>query len=636
VAGNRQHSRHTTAPARAVQSLFAEAVRHHQAGRLAEAAKRCHEVLAIDSRHADSLHLLGVVAYCAGRNADAADLIRQAIALRDDAPFYHNNLANVLKDQGQIADALTHYQRALALKPDFAEASNNMGTALRRAGRLAEAAACYQRALAIRPDYVEACTNLGNLCKDQGNLADAIALYQRAIAIRPDSAAAHFNLGGALQAQGRPADALLEYQQALALKLNVADVHYNMAGALKALGRFDDAAEHYQRAAALQPDFADACHNLGNVLKIQGRFAEAEQAYANAIERSPANGLYYRHLVDMRRMTRDDRILAAIEALAEDMASRPAADQRELHFALGKAYADLGDHERAFRHYIDGNALRRREIAYDEAAMLAVFARIRAVFTHGLMQARQGHGDPSDKPIFIVGMPRSGTTLVEQILGSHPVVFAAGELETLPKAVAVVSAQNAAQPLFPDATPGLSDKHLYLLGASYLAAAGALPPGALRFVDKLPQNFLFLGLIHLALPNARIIHLRRDPVDTCLSCFRVLFEFGQPYSYDLGELGRYYRAYRELMAHWRQVLPPHAMLEVDYEDVVADLEQQARRILAYCNLPWSDACLAFHETQRPIRTASAMQVRQPIYRGSGWRPGADVLQPLLMALGGND
>jgi len=610
-------------------------VRQHEAGRSAEAENSCRRILAIDPRHADSLHLLGVLAHRAGRHAPAADLLRRAIALRNDAPFYHNNLGNVLKDQGQIADALTQYERALALKPDFAEASNNMGTALRSVGRLAEAAASYQRALAIRPDYVEACSNLGNLCKDLGNLAEAIALYQRAIAIRPDSAEAHFNLGGALQAQGAFADAIAEYRQALALNLDVAQVHYNLASAYKGHGSFDDAVAHYQRAAAMKPDFAEAFHNLGNVLKIQGRFAEAEHAYGKAVALAPATGLYHRHLADMRRVTPGDPQLAAMEQLARDMTSHPVGEQKELHFALGKAYADLGEHERSFRHYLAGNALRRREISYDETGMLCVFDRIRAVFTSDLVRTRQGHREQSDRPIFIVGMPRSGTTLVEQILGSHPAVFAAGELENFPKTVGVVSAQNPAQPFFPEATTGLTDKQLHLLGASYLATVDAMPPDTARFVDKLPQNFLFLGLIHLALPHARVIHLRRDPIDTCLSCFRVLFEFGQPYSYDLGELGRYYRAYRDLMAHWRQVLPPHAMLEVDYESVVADLEQQARRILAHCGLPWTDACLAFHETRRPIRTASAMQVRQPIYRRSvgGWRPGTDILQPLLTGLG---
>jgi hypothetical protein len=258
------------------------------------------------------------------------------------------------------------------------------------------------------------------------------------------------------------------------------------------------------------------------------------------------------------------------------------------------------------------------------------------------MQAKAGQGAPSTLPVFIIGMPRSGTTLVEQILASHPQVWGGGELMHLKEAVARLSGPEGAESPFgyPELVRLLDGAQLRALGAEYCEALRAAAPPTMmttttRMTDKMPANFLFAGLIALVLPNARIIHVKRDPLDTCLSCFSILFLGNQPHSYDLAELGRYYRAYLHLMEHWRQVLPPGAMLEVQYEEVVADLEGQARRIVAYCGLEWDDACLDFHRTERRVWTASSVQVRQPIYRQSLGRAEAyrHWLQPLLEALG---
>jgi hypothetical protein len=234
-------------------------------------------------------------------------------------------------------------------------------------------------------------------------------------------------------------------------------------------------------------------------------------------------------------------------------------------------------------------------------------------------------------------MPRSGTTLIEQILASHPKIFGAGELQSFSRALSILEAPDGAPPSFPEFVPGLPAESLRQVGAHYLNDVRALAPPAERITDKMPGNFPLLGLINLALPNARIIHMRRDPIDTCVSCFSMLFANGHPYSYDLAELGRYYRAYETLMSHWREVLPTGVMLEVRYEDVVADVEHQARQVVAHCGLPWDDRCLAFHETQRAVQTASAVQVRQPIYRTSvgRWRPYAELLRPLLRELDPN-
>jgi len=622
------------AAAVAVKNLFADACRHHQAGRLQEAERACRQFLAVSPRNADGLFLLGMIAYQSGRHAAAIDLIGQAIGLRDDVPVYHNNLGVALGELGRFGEAAAHYQRALTLKPDYAEAHNNLGIALKEQGKLDEAIAHYQHAVALKPGYAEAHNNLGNGLKQQGKLNEAMAHYQRALALKPDYAEAHNNLGIALEEQGKLDEAIAHYKRAVAVKPGSADIHNNLGNVFKQQGKYGEAIAHYQRAIALKPDYAEAHNNLGIALKEQGQFDEAQRASERALQLAPRNGLYYRQLFDGMRVVAGDRGLAAAEKLAEDMASLPVGDQKELHFALGKAYADLKQRERSFRHFLEGNALKRREFVYDEPGMLGFLDRVRAVFTAELMHSKRDLGNPSMVPIFIVGMPRSGTTLVEQILASHPEVFGAGELTEFSKAVTSLGMSNGALS-YPEAVPALSAEELRQLGASYLDAVVAAAPVAERITDKMPGNFSFVGLIHLALPNARIIHMRRDPIDTCLSCFSLLFTGDLPYGYDLGELGRFYRAYQTLMEHWRQVLPAGVMLEIRYEEVVADIERQARQIVAYCGLEWDDACLAFYKTQRPIQTASATQVRQPIYRTSvgRWKRYQHFLQPLIKELG---
>jgi len=298
---------------------------------------------------------------------------------------------------------------------------------------------------------------------------------------------------------------------------------------------------------------------------------------------------------------------------------------------LGKAYDDCDQPARAFNYFSQGNALKRQEVPYDEAATLGVMERTREVFSAGMMAAAGGQGDPSVEPIFIIGMPRSGSTLVEQILASHPQVYGAGESREFHHLVNNFAPGRS----YLDAVTDLTGPELQRFGELYLTRVRPADSTPARITDKLLINFLYAGLIHLALPNARIIHTRRDPADTCLSCFTKLFSVGQYFSYELGELGRYYRAYQRLMDHWRSVLPSRVLIEVDYEAVVADPETQVRRLLAHCGLDWDPACLDFHHSERAVRTASAVQVRQQIYGQSvgRWRKYAPFLQPLLRELG---
>jgi hypothetical protein len=281
------------------------------------------------------------------------------------------------------------------------------------------------------------------------------------------------------------------------------------------------------------------------------------------------------------------------------------------------------------------NAVKRKRIAYDEAAALRLFDRLRSVFDRRLFEANRGRGCQSPLPVFVIGMPRSGTTLIEQILASHPAIHGAGELSDFDQLAQHMCDADGKPFRLPEDTRVLQPDDLLKLGESYVAGLQCLTPGAERVTDKMPANFLYAGLIHLALPRARIVHVLREPRDTCLSCYSKLFTEEQNFTYDLGELGRYYRKYAELMAHWRDVLPEARMLEIRYEDVIADLEGSARRLVDHCGLDWDPRCISFHEAGRPVRTASAAQVRRPIYRTSlgRWRAYESHLAPLVAELG---
>ena len=306
-----------------------------------------------------------------------------------------------------------------------------------------------------------------------------------------------------------------------------------------------------------------------------------------------------------------------------------------LRFALGKAYDDLQRYDEAFDNLEQGCAIKRRSSVYNEGETLRLVERIKSVVTRSVVELLQGHGVAGAQPIFVLGMPRSGTTLIEQIIASHPEVTGAGELREVNDALGEFRMGRASRTPYPELMGDLNPAELAKFGQKYLERALRHAPAAARFTDKMPTNFFFLGLIRLAMPNAKIIHVNRNPVDTCLSCYSKLFSGEVNYTYDLSELGRYYRAYHGLMQHWRTVLPAGSFLDVQYEDVVSDIETQARRILDYCGLTWDAHVLDFHLNERPIKTASTAQVRQPIYRSSmgRWRHYEKHLGPLLHELG---
>lgn len=611
----------------AAQHLLQNALEHHRAGRLAEAEAIYRRILADDARHADSLHLLGMIEHQRGRHEIAAAMISQAITIHPHVAAFHSNLGTVAQAQGKLHEAAACFERALTLQPDAAEIYSNLGNILQSLGRLEEAASHQEHAIRLKPNFAESYSNLGNVHYAQGKLTEAIACYERALALKPGYVDAHNNLGTVFLSQDRVDEAMVHYQRALSLDPNYAAAHNNLGNALTRLEEFDDAQKHYEQALALNPNYANALNNLGNVFKEQGKFDEARVHYERAIAIDPAYAEAHLNRAELKRFQRDDADLTALEELVTSD-RLPAAKALFVHFALAKALDDTGDYARAWEHLVQGNALKRAQIDYPGAHELEEIQRIRTVFDRDLFARFQGAGDPSSVPVFIVGMPRSGSTLVEQILASHPQIHAAGELTILEK----MDAQGLCSP----SDPPLDHAALRRLGQIYLSRLPPVADGKVRIVDKLPGNFLRIGLIRLMLPNARIIHTTRHPMDTCFSCYSKLFSNGLFYSYDLAELGRYYCSYRELMDHWRRLPPPHFLLDVAYEDVVDDLEGQARRLIDYCGLPWDDRCLRFQLTGRRIRTASSVQVRQPLSRSSieRWRHYETGLAPLMDQLGG--
>ncbi len=665
-------------------------------GRWDEAEMACRQVLAAWPGQPDASHLMGLMAYdfgnldlaiehlrqaclsprapavyfsdfaemCrqAGRLAEGEQAARRAVGLQPTLAAAWNNLGILLQESLKLDESRASLERALALQPGDPQTLNNLANTFKRLGLAAEAESRWLAALDLRPDYAEAYSNLANLYTDQGDFGRAEAMAMRAIELSPRLTDAYINLAGLETARHRPEqalralDALLAFaptqpralaskaltlkdldqldealdwaRRAVAVAPDAPELHNALGQVFQAMGRFEPALAAYDRAAALPgPAQMDAIANRGALHMEFGRQDEARAALEDAARAFPNSPGILLSQTELRKFTRDDPLIGRMRSLLARQGIS-LFDRATLHFGLGKMLLDAGETAEAFHHYDEGNRLKRSTFDFDIEASEAWMARVAAVFSAERLAAHADQGAASDRPVFVVGMPRSGTTLVEQIIASHPRAHGAGELKA-------VHALTASLDGFPEAAGDLAGSALAALGGAYLETTSIMGPDRARVVDKMPSNFLYCGFIRLILPGARIIHCRRDAVDTCLSCYTKLFAGEQSFTYDQRELGRYHRAYQGLAAHWRAVLPPSNFLEVDYEATVADTEAQTRRILTFLGLDFDEACLRFHETRRPVRTASVNQVRQPIYSSSvgRWRAHAAHLGPLLAALG---
>lgn len=637
-----------------IQSLVA--LMH--AGRFAELEARARKLLEVLSHSGLVWQLLGIALTKQGKDAIRAHT--EAVKCQPSDPVAHLSLGNALGRAGHLEEAAASYRQALALLPELAEAHNNLADVELELGHLEAALGSLRRAVELRPDFAEAQQNLGKTLLRLGRYEEALESCKTAVNLAPDSPQAHNSLGNVLARLGRFDLAIASFRRCIAAQPGFAEAHANLANAMRSTGRLEEAVGEYRLAVRIKPDFVEAYAELATSLRLLRSTAEAEAACNQALRIAPGAAAVLVVLAELRSdvgrfAAAEDyfkRALAAephsVEALAgvvrirrmsgEDGAWLRAArsleqtglsPQREmiLRYAMGKYFDDVADFPAAFGNYQRANLLAKRSAPKHDRAHLqrAIDWIIRSQDADWLRK-RSTAAPQSRRPVFVIGMLRSGTSLAEQILASHPAVCGAGELTFWSTKLA------ALLPPVPEATSSAPDtEELARAGRDYLDHLHTVPAEAARVIDKLPTNFLAAGVIIAALPGARFIHMQRDPIDTCLSIYFQHFEAINTYTHDLEDLAHYYRQYRRLMRHWRATLPKDAMLEVPYEGLVADPEGWTHRLLAFIDVPWDSRCLDFQRTERAVVTASKWQIRQPITATSvgRWRRYENFIGPLI-------
>lgn len=575
---------------------FQDALQLHQQGELAGAEKIYRELLRDTPETPDVLHALGVLYQQKGKNADAVRCFEEVLQRDPDAADTHFNLGAVLHQQGKLDAAVQSYRRAIALEPESTDSPYNLAGALLALGRFEEAATAYR------------------------------AFLDRS----PDSPAGHYNLGLALTKAHRFEAAIAAYRTALEQRPAFPEALSNLGGVLLEMGRADEALAVYRHAFENHPDLAEAHYNLGNALMGLGRLEEAEALFRNAIGRWPDFAAIHLRLANLKTFSPSDPDIAAMET---ELGKPDLGEQQKATFcfAVGKAYEDCADYDRAFDYFEKGNALKHATLAFDPAGEEARTNRIIATFNKAFLSEKEGTGAASDANIFVVGMPRSGAALIEQILATHSGVYGAGERMELRDCIRQLD--EASGKKFPESASDMKGEDFARLGEAYIDAMAHLAPDASHIVDKGLENFRHIGLIHLALPNAKIVHAKRNPFDVCLANYKCLFDGERNFAYDLTELGQYYKLYERLMNHWHAMLPGR-IFDLAYEDLIAEPETQIRRLLDFCALPWEAECLDFYKTERVVQATSVARVRRPMTPEAvrRWRKYEHRLAPLLEAL----
>jgi len=577
-----------------------------QTGRVREALVANQKAVQLVPRDADAHYNVGNTLKELGRLGKAEASFRQAIALKPDFAEAHYNLGTTILELARLDEAEASYSQAIALKPDYAEAHNNLGKTLKELGRLGEAEASYSQAIALKPDYAEAYNNLGNTSKELGRFDEAKGSYTQAIALKPDFAEAHNNLGNTFKELGRLDEAEASYTQAIALKPDFAEVHYNLAAQLQELGRLDEAEASYTQAIALQPDYAEAHNNFGATLQELGRLEEAEARYTHAIALKPDYAEAHRHLTTMKKFNAQDEQYSKMHELYLD--KNISQEQRcHINFGLAKACEDLGNFEQAYTHYGEGNVLRKKLLNYDINQDIELFRLIKFNYPRIEQNSLASEKFPKDlTPIFIVGMPRSGTTLVEQIISSHSKVTGAGELGFVAQFGAVIATFFT----------GENEKALLDFRAKYLKKLKNVSNGNSIVTDKMPHNFRYIGLLAAAFPEAKIIHVKRNPAAVCWANYKQYFESKNiDYCYAIDDVISYHKLYENLMDFWENTLS-NRIYKLDYELLTVNQESETRQLILHLGLDWDEKFLSPQNNTRSVATASNVQIRRKVYRGS--------------------
>ncbi|MBF0381919.1 MAG: sulfotransferase [Magnetococcales bacterium] len=529
----------------------------------------------------------------------AVRLCHLFLRFRPHHPELIHQLVNILSQRDQIGVVIRLLNRYLQQNPNDPYLHINLGNAFLSCQRLEDAIKCYRKALSIQPNAVGALVNLGNALNQLGRVDGAIDCYEKVIALKPDFAKGYHSIGIILLLDSQP----------------------------------ERAVEYFAKACQLNPKMAFSHIHMGQALIELGRFKEAEESLLQGLNLDDDNAGVYSSLSQLDSNKKNSSLLNNMESLLKKSIFLPN-DQILMYFSLARGYMGQGEKERGFNFLSQGNSIKRASYHYDINQDAAMFSRIVQSFDGALFDKLKGSGSDSKTPIFIIGMPRSGTTLVEQIIASHSQVYGAGEGLGLWYLTSELALLNKTRKGFPEGVAEIKEDSWHDLALAYEGSLKERSPDVQFITDKMPHNFLNVGLIHLMFPNATIIHCIRSPIDTCLSIYMQNFTGHHPYAYDLTELGAYYQLYHSLMNHWRQLLP-NRMLDIEYEQVVQEPEKMAKKIITSCGLAWEDDCMDFHKSSRAVRTASLVQVRKPIYKSAvgRWRQYAPQLTPLIAALG---
>jgi tetratricopeptide (TPR) repeat protein len=588
----------------------------HAAGRLAEAEELVQRALSAEPGNVQANLLMGVLAGKTGRAELGLTHLNRVVTTNPDSFEALFWLSLLHRRQKNLAAATEFAERAVLVRSGDAHGHNNLGLCLLDQVRLEEAVAEFRLASSIRPDMPQILHNLGTALYLMGRDLEAAKAFDRALLLAPNSVQSFLNLGQVLLSQTNPGEAIKCAVRALQLEPNSAEAHLLMASALVEDSRTGEAEEHLKKAVELNPADAKAHGLLGQRFQSLGKFNEANKHLLKSIELEPRQGFAFFAYVHNNKVTEAERpFVQSMERLIDEGGLDPR-QMMFLHYGLGRSYESLREYEKAMTQFDHANRVARKlkfgDEVFNREAYASSFDWLIRTFSKDFIETHRKYGHSSELPIVIVGMMRSGTTLAEQILSSHPQIGAAGEQRFWPL---------CRPQLFGDGGRAFSARKLPPLGARYVDALQKIAPDIGHVTDKMPANYEMLGAIHAALPNARIIHMRRNPVDTCISIYATPNRVPVDFAYDRDNIVFAYEQYLRLMAHWRVVLPADRFLEVNYEDVVADREKQAQRMLEHVGLEWDDALLHHETNERNVITPSLWQVRQPIYTSSveRWR-----------------
>jgi len=619
-----------------VEQMLNTAMGLHQNGNLQQAELIYWQVLNRQPRFAYAMNMLGVLLSQKKDHTEGARLLQKAIKLEPNVADYHINLGFNLQEQGKLEEAEKTFAKATRIDPGSADAWFNLGNASLMLKKTRTAADSFIKTIEINKNNLPAYNNLGNIYRELRMFNEALKMFNKVIELKPDLSRGWYNLGKVYRQMGDGENAIKCFEKVIAyepanlkVRCQIADCRGRMLNNLEAaLGDYDSVIKS-------NPEYVPVYRKKADLLSEFGRYEEAGLWYRKGLEIDQTNTTAYIGLINNRLHNEQD-IKYLLDLLDKgELESRQVVD---IHFAMGRMFDARNEYENAFRHYHLGNRLHRSTFEFQISGIENYVSKLVDTFDESLIARHANHGVNSNLPVFIVGMPRSGTTLVEQIIASHPKVFGAGELPYIGDLVqSSLTLEDRFASMQTPVLPTLEATDIYNHASKYLAYITRSGSGKERITDKMPQNFLSLGHIALMFPQARIIHCNRNPMDTCLSIYTQKFTQHHPYGYDLEELGAYYRQYQRLMSHWESLLG-NRILTVQYEMLVDDLESMSRKLIDHIGLKWDDRCLHFHETNRPVRTASHLQVRQNIYTTSleRWRNYEPWLGPLRTALGDAD